>query len=309
MDLHNPQTLSKKVDFEALGPQLTDVMNCKAVIEHYASNRHQMCKLLSQEWQILRETVYILQIPLRATIAVQRHDLTLSDVFGIWKRMQLHLGACSRKTNYKTSLATFLLESLNTRKEAIYNNPFMTSAIFLDPSFRNQLASNGTKVEEAKRMLSNLWQRQNYAVEGARNANHSGSSNISFDFDADAELTSFLQGNNTEDDPIIHNNVDIDLILESFPPELLSPNHSILEYWDTVKNTHPQLYTLAMLVHSVPPTEVPIKRDFSHLNHVFSNRRGRLQSARLTDIMIMNLNKQVSYETKGDELRDAITQY
>lgn len=175
-------------------------MECKAVIEHYANNGHKQCKLLIHKWQILREIVYILQIPLRATVAVQKHDLTLSDAFGIWTKMQIHLVACARKTSYKTSLANHLLDAVIQRKEAIYSNPFMTCAIFLDPRYRNQITSNETKVEESKRMLVDLWNRSNYGIERDGIQNHSGSSDISLDFDADTAFDAYLRGNQSVDD-------------------------------------------------------------------------------------------------------------
>lgn len=100
------------------------------MIENYADKQHKQCKLLIQKWQILREIVYVLQIPLRATVAVQRHDMTLSDVFGIWKIMELHLAACKNKSNYKTSLAKYLCETVEGKKDVMYSNPFMTCQFF-----------------------------------------------------------------------------------------------------------------------------------------------------------------------------------
>lgn len=287
-------------------------MGCKAVIEHYADNEHKRCKLLKRKWQILREIVYILQIPLRATVAVQRHDLTLSDAFGIWTKMQIHLVACARKSSYKTSLAKHLLEAVIQRKEVIYSNPFMTCAIFLDPRYRNQITSNGTKVEECKRTLVDLWNRSNHGIERDGTQNHSGSSDISFDFDVDTAFESYLRGNQSVDVLIDQNSrthVDIELILDCFQPEIIPANNSILEFWENAKITHPELYKLAMQVYCVPPSQVYVEQDFSHLNHVFNNKRSRLQSARLNDIMILHLNKEVFQKIKSEELRDAIAQH
>lgn len=287
-------------------------MECKAVIDHYANNRNKQCKLLNRKWQILREIVYILQIPLRATIAMQQHDLTLSDAFGIWTKMQIHLVACARKTSYKTSLAKHLVDAVIQKKEVIYSNPFMTSAIFLDPRYRNQITSNETKVEESKRMLIDLWNRSNYGVEHDGTQNHSGSSDISVNFDADTAFDTFLRGNQTVDDFIDQSSrtqVDIELILDCFQPEIIPSSNSILEFWENEKIAQPELYKLAMQVYSVPPSQVSVERDFSHLNHVFNNKRSRLQSARLDDIMILHLNKEVFYKIKSEELRDAIQQH
>lgn len=118
-----------------------------------------------------------------------------------------------------------------------------------------------------------------------------------------------MHGNNTGSDLIAPNHINIDLILDLFQPEILASKNSILEYWENAKTAHPELYKLAMLVFSVPPTEVTIERDFSHLNHVFNNKRSALNSARLNDIMIINLNKENFHKIKGEELRDEVAQY
>lgn len=286
-------------------------MECKDVIEHHANIGHKQCKLLIRKWQILREIVYILQIPLRATIMMQKHDLTLSDVFGIWTKMQLHLLACARKTSYKTTLAKHLLDAVIQRKEVIFSNPFMICAIFLDPRFRNQIMSNETMVNECKRMLIDLWKRSNYGIERNGTQNHTDSTEINFNFDEDTAFEAFLRGNQSVDDLVDQNSrthVDIKLILDTFQADIIPLNSSILEFWDNAKITHPELYKLAMQVYSVPPSQVHVERDFSHLNHVFNNKRNRLQSARLNDIMILNLNGEVFRKIKHEELREMIAQ-
>lgn len=206
------------------------------------------------------------------------------------------------------NVACYMKHGIDTtyeRKDAIYSNPFMVAALFLDPRFRIKLMDNQEKVAEAKNLLCDLWRRREHGIE-RKQANNDEANEIGFQFHGVDELDAFLCG--TDTDNTIGQPTDIELILDAFQPERVPPNHSILEFWEAKKLVHPELYELAMMVYSVPPAEVSVERDFSHLNHVFNNKRGRLQSARLNDIMMLNLNKDVFYAVKSEELRDIIAQ-
>lgn len=208
------------------------------MIEYYANKGNQICDLLLRKWLLLREIVYILRIPLRATIELQREDLTLSDVYGIWTKMRLHLEKCVNKTCYQTSLASYLLDALIIRQDSIFSNPFMIAAIFLDPRFRNQITSDEIKVVEAKNLLCDLWRRISHRIAQTQQENQNNSPEICFDFDANVELDNYLSGkrttavNDSENDP----HFDIELAIELFQPSRLPPNNSILEYWKTAKD-------------------------------------------------------------------------
>lgn len=59
-----------------------------------------------------------------------------------------------------------------------------------------------------------------------------------------------------------------------------------------------------MIVYAIPPTEVQIERDFSKLNYVFTNRRCKIQSERLQDIMLININPECFYLVKKQEIME-----
>lgn len=253
---------------------------------------------------MLREITYILQIPLRATIALQKHDLTLSDVYGIWMKLQLHLQACMKRGSYKTSLAKHLLNAITDRKNIIFKNPFMGCALFLDPRFRSQLDEQ--KVQESKQMMCNIWQRISLTNEQGKV--NSSTSDISFEFDEQAALDQHLQRKDSEmcNNTSQHN---IEFLLDLFDPEPLPTDVSILKFWESAKNKYPELHKLAMVIYSIPPTEVQIERDFSRLNYIFTNRRCNLQSERLEDIMIININPEVFHSVQSEELIEQIEKH
>lgn len=78
--------------------QIEDIINCKAIVEYYANEkRSKIFQLLIKKWKVLKEIFIVLRIPYRATISLQKQSLCLSDVFGIWLKMQLHLNACLKQ--------------------------------------------------------------------------------------------------------------------------------------------------------------------------------------------------------------------
>lgn len=105
-----------------------------------------------------------------------------------------------------------------------------------------------------------------------------------------------------------HNNsdrhLDIGEAIDLFQPEFMPVDKSVLEYWETQKQT--PLYDLAMAVYSIPPTQVQIERDFSSLGHIFTERRYRLSQERLEQILLIYFNKDLFYVVKNEELSNIL---
>ncbi|XP_055306540.1 zinc finger BED domain-containing protein 4-like, partial [Sitodiplosis mosellana] len=305
---------------------MDDVHACKKAIEFlaekYARNKKlKMFKLLLKKWNTLRELIVVLQVPYKATVALQNHRITLSDAFGIWLKIDIHLSLLCNKKSYKTNLARFMLESYRNRKDVIFNNPAMICALYMDPRFRGEIIRNQEKNEQAKRLLSNLWRRiraveaqgmtessedQTIVVDESTE-NCSGESsdlNMSIDFDNPALLNNYLARNQTQQlgmtqsdsAPILQHRGDIDdmeMQIELFDPPHLDSEAKILHYWANEKEKNENMHQLAMVVFAIPPTEVQIERDFSRLEHIFSNRRYNLSPNLVDDILLIHLNKQL----------------
>lgn len=65
------------------------------------------------------------------------------------------------------------------------------------------------------------------------------------------------------------------------------------QYWLNRKQTHPELYKVAMVVLAVPSNQVSVERSFSALGLVLSNRRTGLTEDTLANILLVKLNKPV----------------
>lgn len=237
--------------------------------------------------------------------------------------MELHLEALSKRLT-KTSLAKLLFDETKFRKKKIFNNPIMACALFLDPRYHLELhRSYHDKFEEAKKTMLTIWRRlniihrndNNYVVE---TANIDTSNDSSFEFDEILALENHLKRNNennehqnTENEerqhssnPTPNHNEDIETIIDLFQPAPIPLNSSILDYWESMKEKERELYRIASVIFSVPPTEVSIERDFSHLDHVFTKRRGNLCASRLEDIFVIHLNKDLFEVVTQEEISD-----
>lgn len=251
--------------------------------------------MLLSKWKTLKEMILVLRIPYDATIALQNPQITLSDVYGIWTRMKIHLEACAARTAYKTQLSEKLIEALNERRDAIFNTPMMECALFLDPRFRSIISTNRDAVERVKMNLNDLWNQLNFTrrqVSESTVGISTDSDDLHLSFDEIAELNKTIRGN------ACFGQNSIDDELELFQPELLSTDRSVIQYWQTQKNS--VLYELAMALFSIPPTQVQIERDFSNLNHVFTERQCSLAQDLLEAILSIHLNKEVFYSIKHE---------
>lgn len=132
-------------------------------------------KIILYKWKTLKELILVLKIPHDATIALQNANLTLSDVFGIWTKMKLHLRAFCKKESYKTKLSQNLVDCLEGRYDTIFNNPIMECCLFLDPRFRSVILKNREAVERVKANFLELHRR----LLGMKNVNITHFSNAS----------------------------------------------------------------------------------------------------------------------------------
>lgn len=282
--------------------QLCSIKNNEYVIRHFASTV-KSCKLLLRKWKALKELVVLLKIPYNATIDFQYQKLTLSDVYSKWVGMQLHLEKCTTKPQFKSGLAKHLFDDLKGRNEIIFKNPFMVCALYLDPRYRNAIISKHEKINQAQTTLKKIWHRIS-AINGTPNndstvAEVNVSSDLSTDdFDENQAVYQLYNPTNTNDE----RPTDIESKIELFQPDSTKFS-SVLQYWESMKDTEPELYKLAMVVFAVPPTEVQIERDFSDLKWIFSERRYNLSQARLEAILLLHLNKDLFYKINEKQIR------
>lgn len=259
----------------------------------------------------VKEIVKILEIPYKATIALQKHDLTLSDAFGIWLNMKILLNSSRIKRLTQTNLGTCLLDALHERQQIIFNNPAMLSAIYLDPRYRGEIIRDEQLVNQARSMLTNLWRRLEFlseertATAAATNSSTEASSlDTSIDFTNTQLLDKYLSRSNGLQtvQPSTNAYIDIEMELDDFQPEKLSSAASVISFWESIKEEQINLYQLAMVIYAIPPYETHIERDFSSLEFIFTQRRQRLCDELLECILTIHLNADIFHVIREEKL-------
>lgn len=72
----------------------------------------------------------------------------------------------------------------------------------------------------------------------------------------------------------------------------VNPGFNVLDYWYARRFDSPEIYRLAQVALSVPPTEVEVERMFSALALVLTHLRNRLSAETLDEIMIIKMNSE-----------------
>lgn len=275
-----------------------------------ATKGQKVFQSLLGQWSIIKEIERVLSIPFRATLKLQRYDLTMSDVFGIWIEIQIQIEKMLKKKMI-TNLATNLLTATIERRQLIFKNDIMICAVFLDPRYRSEIVNHKSIAdsEYAIEKLVLLWNQLNQMGQKDLSVQNDMSGNtIDLDSSHDSlnELNDYLKRSTAEEHISIipEENQDIKLLLETFDPEWISAKESVLTYWENAKESNPLLYKLAMAVYAVPPTEVQIERDFSKLDFILTSRRMRLDPKMLEAILLLHLNKDIFFALKKEELNN-----
>lgn len=146
--------------------QLFDLLTKnKEACEYLArTEKEKLFIVLLQKWKILCDLVDVLKVPFEFTLFLQSSNLTLSDMYGKWLKMEKVGLDRLKKENIgsKSRFATILSNTLENRKPMVFNTPLVLSAVYLDPLFRCFLDNNQMKM--AKETLFK-WHNKMYSLE------------------------------------------------------------------------------------------------------------------------------------------------
>lgn len=293
--------------FQHFAFQLCDLFTSLDAIKYFENSREfTEFGLLLQKWSILKDLVRILAIPYKATIEMQRHDLTLPDAYGSWLKMELHLENKGKRAT-KTGLEKLLVKALRERKQrhAIFDNPLMKAALYLDPRFRRQITRDHESTDTAKETLLTVSRRLIALSEITRTdtSNPSTEERVSSDddsFDAQKAFDEYFN-RTTAIESNYHS--DFEASLDIFDPPVMPISASVLEYWHKSYDEHSKLlFDVAMAILAIPPTEVAIERDFSTLRFILNDLRTNLSPKTLENILTINLNKSLYLQINEMEI-------
>lgn len=248
------------------------------------------CNLLStEEWIEVEKLTAILKPFDKYTKLLQKKACCLSEFYGYWLSMQIAM-----KRFGDDDLANFVLEEMKVRENQLFENPVMTSCIYLDPRYQRTLNEQQKKL--AVYFLAELNKKID-AIEASNERNTDtdevGGRNQSIVSDhSENDLESYLNelGSNIQTREDSHSEPRIDQILKEFDGTNGSLKVSVMEYWEQEKNAQPRLYRLASIILAVQATQTSVERCFSAFNLVYSSRRTKLSDENLQNILLIKLN-------------------
>lgn len=224
---------------------------------------------------------------------MQKEVISLSDFFGQWAKLKMQLTKFS-----SDDLAKNLLSEMNQREKHLFNNPVLNAAVFLDPRYQKYMPieNKDDAIDFLERLHDKLRSLERDSNNGAISLNPESN-----------ELEAFLStiydnSNATTSNSVVNTeerNVtdDIHTRLKGFIGISAPMNETIYGYWENNKHAHPELYELASIIHSVPPTQTTVERAFSAMALVLSPLRTNLSDKNLENILIVRLNRDIFEST------------
>lgn len=266
-----------------------------------------------RNWVQIEEIMKILKVLYDVTVKLQTANYTLSDFYGDWLLMELKLRKYGEEVSpTSANLCEKLLESLEHRKADLITNRAMLCAIFLDPRLKHKLQDE--EIEIVKLLLCDMWEEikklnRSTDIDISNSGSTSGDSDLLERFlaDCDESASSSTQRSN-ENERVDYNksrNAFLNVI-DKYESSVTRLHHktSVLDFWEKNKNTLPELYEVALVFLSIPPTQATVERTFSVLGFVFNNRRYSLSQEMLEEIMKIKMNKDLAEVVFEEELNE-----
>jgi GR25 family glycosyltransferase involved in LPS biosynthesis len=255
--------------------------------------------LTDSEYEILQTIVDVLEHAKIATVKLQAEQLTLSDMFIIWKECCANVARCD------TPYSKILQNHLKEREKSFETNQPLVAALYLDP--RVQCLMSKTQVETAKAHIIVLAAKVYIIKNSGKHApleTNDPSQDI-HDVDDEEDLDAFeIQLREAEKErqkEILQNRAAVPQGYDSaqvekevnnfFNVPRISRNESIMRYWIANKKVYPALYDAAMVVLGAPPTQVSVERLFSGLKFIIHPLRNKMNSETVNNIMLVRTNE------------------
>lgn len=228
---------------------------------------------------------------------LQKEDITLTDVCGVWLELDSPL-----KNMANIKLASVLREKLSLRKAEmkIFDNDVTISAMFLDLRFHFLLTSE--EKQRGKNHSIYLWQKQSsrkYNAEPApmildteEPSNDNNNENVLENIMRDLESSQ----QNATATKLKNDSIDEEIQKFCQNPRAEATVNMNMK-WESLKFSFPILYELAKTIMAVAPTEVSCERNFSTLDFILNKRRNRLSDHNLETILFIKLNQSLFYES------------
>lgn len=244
-------------------------------------------QISDETWQQIEVFHKPLKLVAEKMVKMQTADLTLSDAYGHWIELREHLKCIER-----TPFVSKLLESMGNRGSPLLNTTLMVTTVFLDPRFQ-LLLSEDDKLR-AKRFLTVLANKTMDQPNMPTPAPTDTTTNV-VETPILSPFECLLREKDAERiDNIVRNEpthsklLDELEIIQKHPR--LNANTNIHTFWLERRMEQPLLYDMAIIMMSIPPTEVSCERNFSKLKFIMNRLRCSLCDEEIEKILFLSLN-------------------
>lgn len=176
------------------------------------------------------------------------------------------------------------------------NTTAMICAVYLDKRFACKLTLNEKSIARAS--LTKLFHHVH-----AEKLQHSSIVAVAQSFGEESD--SFEAEMRADEIAILSTTNEVDFQKSLLTYEAIERQHnksSLLDFWKKNKEAHPEVYEVATIVHSIPPTQSTVERSFSILGYILSCRRTNLSPELLEKILLINLNRDLAEEINRRDL-------
>lgn len=111
-------------------------------------------------------------------------------------------------------------------------------------------------------------------------------------YDSNENVAESEENNNSSNVPVD----DIKTIIKKFIGTREPLTTPVFDYWRKNMETKPELYKLATVIHSVPPTQTSVERAFSAMALILNPLKTRLSDKNLENMLLIRLNRENSDE-------------
>lgn len=306
-------------DFSFFSLKIRDVLNCEAVIRHFAKSEH-FLRCLIQKWDVLKELKTALHLPYMTTVQLQNRDFTLSDFYGCTKLIDMKLTDMINNESEKyTTIFENLRQCINDRTHPLLENPFALCTIFLDPRYKCDIDRNEEKLQLVEITLGRLWNKIRIARTGVipvknndEPANLSGDANSLFN-ELDSQYESELGLRSNEINGAARPNYSvkpseltkqIDKYKNATANMRIKSSESVHKFWECKKTEFGnEIFEIASVLLAVPPTQAEVERCFSALKFIFTAYRYNLKEDLLESLLLVHLNPDLYYLVRSNDLK------
>ncbi|XP_036336147.1 zinc finger BED domain-containing protein 1-like [Rhagoletis pomonella] len=256
--------------------------------------------LSNEEWLVVEETIKIMEIFDIITKAISGEKyVSVSTIILYVKQLEKHLNSFKfdQLTPPGQKLVKKLLRELNERFKELEKNELIAQATILDPRFKKfgfiSEVFYKAAVEKLYFKVSNIHlQSDSNTNNNEEQVQQSPLENASVDLlwkDFDAEVRMHTCPRNQFTSAVLE--VDKYLGEPILPRKTLQgKNNDPLFWWCQRKHIYPRLFQIVKTRLCISATSVPCERIFSHAGQIVSERRERLDTSKISQVVFLNYN-------------------